>query len=607
MRFIGDATAASLFLMAAAAIANYVRTRARRERTIASILALLTITSSCDRLLRHLGFDWTIAALAYGTFMLAGYQILLFRVDIFPIRRRIQPWALLVTLATTALGATFSISEEGPHTPAGVASLALSGVLWIIVLGESCLTFWRASRHRQLIQRARLRALVFGYLALMVLLSVRFIDTNAPGVDLLAAPLPFFLYMGLSAPAWLRRAWRRHEEDLLPMVVDLISHTDDVAEMASAGLDSALRLTGASHATLIWSDGIMASSSQPRNAGTNHTKLAELDLRMEQGTATLVLLRGPLTPELEEDGRARLTRFAKSLAIGLERAMLMDRARQEEESEAEILRERARIADQLALALTIERSAHEEVEELERVRSDFIASVSHELRTPATVIKGFAATLMQSWDRLSDEERRSFVEIIRSRSDDLEELLDELLDFTRWEGGHAEIHQDLTKPKECLDEVVSALGPGQAARVRNLISDDVVVVMASSALRRVLSNLVSNALKFSDESAPVLVSAVDDGHKVEFAVKDQGVGVDPAEMALIFERFYRVNRTDSTASGTGIGLTLVKGFVEAGGGRVWAESLPGAGSTFFFSLPSQGGSEPSHKMVPGTAGMTSKA
>lgn len=607
MNFIGDATAASLFVMAAAATAKYVKTRAPRERTVALIFALLTTTSACDRLLRHLGFHWTVAAIAYATFMLAGYAILSFRVQIFPITRRIQPLALLVTLATTALGVTFSISETGPQTPAGTASLTLSGVLWITVLGESSFTFWRASRHRQLIQRARLRALVFGYLALMVLLSVRFIDTNAPGVDLLAAPLPVFLYMGLSAPAWLRRAWRRHDEDLLPMVVDLISLTNDVSEMASAGLDSALRLTGASHATLIWDEGIIASSSQPQIRSSAHTKLAELELQMEQGTATLVLLRGPLTPELEEDGRARLIGFAKALSIGLERAMLMVRAQQEGESEAEILRERARIADQLAHALTIERSAHDEVEELERVRSDFIANVSHELRTPTTVIKGFAATLTQSWDRLSDEERRSFVEIIRSRSDDLEELLDELLDFTRWEGGHAEIHQDSAKPKHCLDEVVSTLGPRQAARVRNLIPDDVVVVMAPSALRRVLNNLVSNALKFSDESAPVLVSAADDGRKVEFAVKDRGVGVDAAEMALIFERFYRVNRTDSTASGTGIGLTLVKGFVEAAGGRVWAESLPGAGSTFFFSLPSEGESETSHKIVPGIAGMTSRA
>lgn len=230
-----------------------------------------------------------------------------------------------------------------------------------------------------------------------------------------------------------------------------------------------------------------------------------------------------------------------------------------------------------------------QVRKLETVRRDFISNVSHELRTPLASLKALTETL-QSGALADPEAGPRFLSRIATEVDALTQMAQELLDLSRIESGQVQLNFESISPRKLLYSAADRM-KAQAERanikLNVLTTDDLPTIRADKArLEQVLVNLIHNAVKFTKPGGEITLEAeaVDGG--IRCAVRDTGTGIPAESLSRIFERFYRVD-SSRTGSGTGLGLSISRHIVEAHGGKIWAESEEGRGSTFYFSLPHQ--------------------
>ena len=228
--------------------------------------------------------------------------------------------------------------------------------------------------------------------------------------------------------------------------------------------------------------------------------------------------------------------------------------------------------------------------ELEKMRAEFLGMVSHELRAPLTSIKGSVDTLLESFNSLDSAEMVQFIRIIKSQSDRMRDLISDLLDVARIETGMLSVTPEPVEVGDLVDEAKNTFLTGGGRR--NLTIDmelDLPWVLADRRrIVQVLGNLLSNAARYSHESSSIRVNASLGDDCVEMSVADEGRGVSPDEMPLLFRKFSRNigQGAEREAPDTGLGFAICKGIVEALGGRIWAESAGlGQGSTFTFTLP----------------------
>jgi signal transduction histidine kinase len=224
--------------------------------------------------------------------------------------------------------------------------------------------------------------------------------------------------------------------------------------------------------------------------------------------------------------------------------------------------------------------------EIDEVKSALISTVSHELRTPLTLIHGFAELLVLR-DMPVERQRSSAVEILDA-SRRLARLIDDLLSVSRMESGRLVLDP---RPLDLAAVVERILSPFRAMAAKHTLRTKLpgslpVVWGDPDKVEQILTNLVGNAIKYSPGGGEVLVTVDHDGETVQVSVRDQGIGMSPRDMGQLFEKFYRVDREEvRRAGGTGLGLYITKRLVEMHGGRLWAESWPGVGSVFRFTLP----------------------
>ena len=217
----------------------------------------------------------------------------------------------------------------------------------------------------------------------------------------------------------------------------------------------------------------------------------------------------------------------------------------------------------------------------DNLKTALLRAVSHDLRSPLTAIRAAAGGIGSP--TIDDEQRQELAEVIASETDRLSRLIADLLDLSRLESGTAEAH-----PEPCsVEEVVEAAASSASLRGANIdiqLPPDLPAVRADPAqIERVVSNLLENAVRYSTNGEPVAVRADATGERLHLRVTDRGPGIRADQLERIFEPFYRAD--DATGHGSGLGLAIAKGFVEGNGGRLWARSLPGQGSTFTIDLP----------------------
>lgn len=232
---------------------------------------------------------------------------------------------------------------------------------------------------------------------------------------------------------------------------------------------------------------------------------------------------------------------------------------------------------------------HQEAERLNQLKSEFIASVSHELRTPLHTIIGFAELLAEQEAGPLNEKQRRFVHHIRSDSDHLLSLINDVLDLSRIEAGGMVVRTEGFSLQTVISEAVNAIRPLAGNKKVAIHEDqipDVSVLADLLRVRQILYNLLSNSVKFTDPGGEVHVTAHPDEDYVRITVSDTGIGIPAAECDRIFDKFYQVGYTTTgVRQGTGLGLTICKQLVEMQGGKIWVDSKVGRGSRFHFTLP----------------------
>ena len=249
-------------------------------------------------------------------------------------------------------------------------------------------------------------------------------------------------------------------------------------------------------------------------------------------------------------------------------------------------------------------AAVERMQEVDRLKSNFLATISHELRTPLTSVIGYSEMLIEGLAGALNQEQRDYVQIIMEKGDHLLTLITGLLDVSRMDSGTPTLSLEPCAVPELCGSILSALAPLARRKRVELRAEPAPglprVLADREKLRQVLFNLLSNAIKFTPEGGRVVLSLEtgslareDDlgstapiGDGVRIRVADTGIGIAPEKQGRIFEPFFQVDSSSTREyGGTGLGLTLVKSYVEAHGGRVWVESALGRGSVFTVTLP----------------------
>ncbi len=239
-----------------------------------------------------------------------------------------------------------------------------------------------------------------------------------------------------------------------------------------------------------------------------------------------------------------------------------------------------------------------ELEEEEK-QSDFISTASHEMRTPVASIEGYLGLALNPQTATIDERAKKYLEAAHASSQHLGRLFKDLLDVTKLDDGRLKVHEVPVEIVSVVREMANAREKDMHAKhlkysfgTTGPVTGDkqidqlVYAAVDLDFLREILDNLIENAIKYTPDGGEIWVNARGDGDKVLINVTDTGIGVSPEDAGHIFQKFYRVDNSQTRQiGGTGLGLYLVKQRVEAMGGRVWVESSFGDGSTFFVSLP----------------------
>ena len=241
-----------------------------------------------------------------------------------------------------------------------------------------------------------------------------------------------------------------------------------------------------------------------------------------------------------------------------------------------------------SLARQRERALLQQLREADRTKSEFVSMLAHELKGPMTTIMGFSETLKAQWDKVADQKKIQIIDIISKETGRLSWLVNDLLDVSRMEAGTLRYDLAPVSLPELVDSIITVHTSLSAQHiVVNDLSAGLPEALADNdRLRQVFINLLTNATRYSPEGTAVHVSArpLPDEHKIEVTVADEGIGISDQDRDRIFSKFSMLPKPGWVKKGTGLGLFITKGIIEAHGGDIWVESEPGKGSRFLFTL-----------------------
>ena len=250
--------------------------------------------------------------------------------------------------------------------------------------------------------------------------------------------------------------------------------------------------------------------------------------------------------------------------------------------------ENKKLIDELQLSNKELKNANEKLEKLDELKSDFLSSVSHELRTPLASMKAATDNLLDEIaGPLNPTQKECFV-IIKNNIDRLSRLINDLLDMAKIEAGKVELKQRRSDLRQLIYEIasfISSEAKANSVELEIMVDNNLPnVYIDSDKATQVLTNLLNNAVKFTEPGGRVAILAKTVGKFVQVDVSDTGIGISAEDMPKLFEKFQQVAYARKSG-GTGLGLSISKGIVELHGGKIWAESQRGKGSKFSFTMP----------------------
>jgi PAS domain S-box-containing protein len=228
--------------------------------------------------------------------------------------------------------------------------------------------------------------------------------------------------------------------------------------------------------------------------------------------------------------------------------------------------------------------------EADKAKREFIATVSHELRTPLTSVKGYIDLMLLGTAGQINDMQKNFLQVVKSNADRLNALVEDLLEISRLENGKITLNIKTVNIADVINDIVASLRT-ETQRKRMQLQIEIqptlpTIEADNKRISQVLTNLISNAHKYTREEGQIIVRAFQRGDMIQVDVADTGVGIPPQELPKMFSRFFRANNAlKDEVGGTGLGLSIAKSFVELHGGDMWVTSEIDVGSTFSFSLP----------------------
>jgi signal transduction histidine kinase/CheY-like chemotaxis protein len=226
-----------------------------------------------------------------------------------------------------------------------------------------------------------------------------------------------------------------------------------------------------------------------------------------------------------------------------------------------------------------------------QAKADFLANMSHEVRTPLNGVLGMSELLVKT---KLDEEQRNYARNIHSSAQNLLDVVNDILDHSKLQSGKLELHRERFSLSDVIEQVIDLMKPMAHSKRLELMSDiDMNIPMElihdERRLRQILMNLVNNGIKFTDNGEVLikveLVNRESDFVQLKFSIRDTGIGIEENAIEQLFQSFYQVDSSISKKyGGSGLGLSICKDLIQAMGGRIWVESKPGSGSTFYFTI-----------------------
>ncbi len=232
--------------------------------------------------------------------------------------------------------------------------------------------------------------------------------------------------------------------------------------------------------------------------------------------------------------------------------------------------------------------------ESNRLKTAFLSNFSHEIRTPMNAIIGFSEIIMR--ETISDEKKKEFSDLIQENSRVLLKLIDDIIDLSSIDAGLVALNEKHCKLNSLLDKIYLEYSKKAVAKGTNIKLvlkkarpfPDFTILVDSERLGQVISNLVENALKFTEKGRIDFGYVIKNENSLLFFVKDTGIGIPESKLNSVFDRFKSGDETlTRNYGGTGLGLAISKSIVELMSGRIWVRSIPNQGSTFFFTVPNK--------------------
>ena len=563
---------------------EWYRYRGKAQGRLALSLVSLAVVAALARAQDLLGPSSgpVIGIITIPTFLASGYFVLLFRDAFLPLSRRAlqAATALLVVSCVIGIADTTVLAHPGRNvTFAATFELILA---WVIFTGEPIARFWLASRSLPSVQKARMRALSFGFAGLIVILVFDVVGGGAVqspvaiiATQLIALAMVPVIYVSFAPPVLLRRIWRMGEEaELRAAIQDLLIFSPTRQDLAEKAAGWAKRLLGAEGGFIVDPEGTVMASSGIDRAEVSEIMSASngdadggivgtlpgrgaaivMPLRLTEGHGFLGVTAGPFTPLFGSDEVSQLQGYASAVTAGLERA---------------------RVTERLAA--------------IEKNKTQFLNLASHEMRGPVTVVRGYLPMLEDGLLGNLNERGRKAVPVISAKVLEMNALIEQMIEAARLEDGALMLRPKDTDLRDIVSAAVEAAMPLIDDKHKVLLrcpERPVHVRVDGERVKTIVSNLVSNAIKYSPAGGPVQCELVSRGGIARVSVTDSGVGIAKEDLSILFTRFGRVSTPQTNhLPGTGLGLYLARQLARLHGGEITVDSSPGRGSTFTLRLP----------------------
>ena len=574
-----DLTAVGFIALGAATAWEWYRYRGEAQARLAISLGSLAVVAALGRVPGLLGLpaavSVAIGAVTVVAFMTSGYFVLMFRDAFLPLshRARRAAAAFFVFTCVVGLADVTVLPRAGSFVTTAAAAVLILG--WVVFTGEPIVRFWIASQPLPSVQKARMRALSFGFAGLIVILLFDVFGGGAVqsptaiiGTQLIALAMVPIIYISFAPPGLLRRIWRMGEEaELRAAIQDLLIFSPTRQNLAEKAVGWAKRLLGAQGAFIVDFEGSIVATSGLNGADvpeimSSHSGEARggretaivMPLRLSEGTGFLGVTAGRFTPLFGSDEVNQLQGYASAVTAGLERARVTER-----------------------------------IAAIEKNKTQFLNLASHELRGPLTVVRGYVSMLEGGLLGDLNERGLKAMPVISAKVLEMNALIEQMIEAARLEDGGLMLRQEDNDLRQIVSAAVDGARPliDDRHQIRLECPERPVQVWADGdRIKTIVSNLVANAVKYSPAGGTVDVQLVNRGGIARVSVKDQGVGIAKADLPILFTRFGRVSTAETHhLPGTGLGLYLGRQLARLHGGEITVESEPGRGSTFTLHLP----------------------